>query len=126
MPSSPTRLLSLLPQIQMLLLPPPNTVGSADAALRSRDSLTAAQIGRILQQKPEIVIELKSLVADQLRQQGINTQADAITDEMLFGQIASNADLRANITLWLRARGYITEADLHRPLDDADDRAEDP
>jgi protein involved in polysaccharide export with SLBB domain len=81
-----------------------------------QNALTAAQINAVLQQKPEIVVELKSLVADQLTQQGINTQADSITDEMLFSQIASSADLRANITLWLRARGYISEADLQRSL----------
>ena len=81
-----------------------------------RNALTAAQINAVLQQKPEVVVELKSLVADQLTQQGISTQADSITDEMLFSQIASNADLRANITLWLRARGYISESDLQRIL----------
>src|ERR1700753_2861652 len=36
-----------------------------------RDSLTAAQIISILQQKPELVVELKSQVADQLQQQGV-------------------------------------------------------
>ncbi len=99
----------------------PNTTGSNDVDFSQHNSLTATQIGRILQQKPEILIELKSLVADQLRQQGINTQADAITDEMLFSQIASNADLRANITVWLRARGYVTEASLHASLVDPDE-----
>jgi len=62
-----------------------------------RNSLTAAQINAILQQKPEVVVELKSLVADQLTQQGVNTQADSITDEMLFSQIAASADLRAKL-----------------------------
>jgi hypothetical protein len=99
----------------------PNTTGSNDVDFSQHNSLTATQIGRILQQKPGILIELKSLVADQLRQQGINTQADAITDEMLFSQIASNADLRANITVWLRARGYVTEASLHDSLVDPDE-----
>ena len=89
---------------------------STTADSNSRNALTAAQINAVLQQKPEVVVELKSLVADQLTQQGINTQADSITDEMLFSQIASSADLRANITLWLRARGYISEADLQRSL----------
>jgi protein involved in polysaccharide export with SLBB domain len=99
----------------------PNATGPNDVDFSQRNSLTATQIGRLLQQKPEVVIELKSLVADQLRQQGINTQADAITDEMLFSQIASNADLRANITVWLRARGYVTEASLHASLVDPDE-----
>jgi protein involved in polysaccharide export with SLBB domain len=90
-----------------------------------RNSLTAAQINAILQQKPEIVVELKSLVADQLTQQGVTTQADSITDEMLFSQIASSADLRANITIWLRARGYISETDLHRGVADLDSDSDD-
>jgi protein involved in polysaccharide export with SLBB domain len=98
---------------------------SATADSNPRNALTAAQINAVLQQKPEVVVELKSLVADQLTQQGINTQADSITDEMLFSQIASSADLRSNITLWLRARGYVSEADLQRSLalanTDADD-----
>jgi len=103
------------------------TPASADSThssvsdLNSRNSLTAVQINAILQQKPEVIIELKSLVADQLQQQGINTQADSITDEMLFSQIATNADLRTNITLWLRARGYISATDLHRSLIAPDD-----
>ena len=98
---------------------------STTADSNPRNALTAAQINAVLQQKPEIVVELKSLVADQLTQQGINTQADSITDEMLFSQIASSADLRSNITLWLRARGYVSDADLQRSLalanTDADD-----
>jgi protein involved in polysaccharide export with SLBB domain len=89
---------------------------STTADSNPRNALTAAQINAVLQQKPEVVVELKSLVADQLTQQGISTQADSITDEMLYSQIASSADLRANITLWLRARGYISETDLQRNL----------
>ena len=98
---------------------------TASESTPRRNSLTAAQINAILQQKPEIVVELKSLVADQLTQQGINTQADSITDEMLFSQIASSADLRANITIWLRARGYISETDLHRNIPDIDSDSND-
>ncbi len=68
----------------------------------------------ILQQKPELVVELKSLVADQLQQQGIPAQADSITDEMLLSQISTNAALRSSITVWLRARGYVSAADMDR------------
>lgn len=85
----------------------------------SRNSLTAAQIDDVLERRPELVVELKSLVADQLQQQGINTQADSITDEQLFHQITVSADLRASITTWLRARGYISQSDLHRSTADA-------
>lgn len=87
-----------------------------DTRLGIRSSLTAGQIGEILQQKPEVVIEIKSLIAEQLQQQGSDTQADSISDEMLYRQISSSADLRSSITLWLRARGYISSADLQSAL----------
>jgi protein involved in polysaccharide export with SLBB domain len=104
---------------------PASGTSPSAASLSPRSVLSADQIDRILQQRPEVVIELKSLVAEQLQQQGINTQADAITDEMLFGQIATNADLRANITLWLRARGYVSETDLRRAGSDSLTQSED-
>jgi protein involved in polysaccharide export with SLBB domain len=91
------------------------------ASLGTRSSLTAGQIGAILQQKPEVVIEIKSLIAEQLQQQGRDTQADSISDEMLYRQISSSSDLRSSITLWLRARGYISNADLQRSLSEAAD-----
>jgi len=74
------------------------------------------QIISILQQKPELVPELKQLVADQLQQQGTTVQADSITDEMLFSQISANPALRASITIWLRARGYVSADDMDRLL----------
>ncbi|WP_263381606.1 SLBB domain-containing protein [Granulicella arctica] len=119
---------------QQSQLAPPNNDGMSDpgqssslAATNSvsddaslRNALTASQIDTILQQKPEVVIELKSFVSDQLQQQGVNTQADSITDEMLFNQIATRPDLRASITLWMRARGYASSADLHRSFSDSE------
>ena len=66
----------------------------------------------ILEENPEAVIEVKSLLADALRQKGLAVQADAITDEQLYTQIVTNSDVRANITYFLRARGYLSEADL--------------
>ncbi|HTZ57389.1 MAG TPA: SLBB domain-containing protein [Acidobacteriaceae bacterium] len=92
------------------------TSNSATSPLSDHTSLTAGQIISILQQKPDIVVELKSLVADQLQQQGVPAQADSITDEMLLSQITTNAALRANITIWLRTRGYVSEADMDRLL----------
>jgi protein involved in polysaccharide export with SLBB domain len=89
---------------------------SSASPFNQRTSLTASQIISILQQKPELVVELKSLVADQLQQQGIPTQADSISDEMLLNQIQTNAQLRASITVWLRARGYVSAAEMDRLL----------
>ena len=90
-------------------------------SVSSQNSLTAAQIISILQDKPEVVVELKSYAADQLQQQGIDANADSITDEMLYSQINSNADLRKNITLWLRGRGYVSDANSGRSISGGDD-----
>jgi protein involved in polysaccharide export with SLBB domain len=77
-------------------------------------SLTASQIVALVDAKPELGVELKKLMADQLEQQGDQIQEDSITDEMLYSRIASDANLRVTITNWLRARGYINETDLQR------------
>ena len=90
----------------------PDTV--AALAVPPRDSLTAAQIEAILQQRPELIVELKSLLAEQLQQQSINVLADAITDDQLFQQIALSSSLRASITQFLKARGYVSQLDLQR------------
>src|ERR1700727_2240899 len=55
---------------------------SRSSDFSARSSLTATQINSILQQRPELIVELKSLLADQLQQQGIEIQADSITSEM--------------------------------------------
>jgi protein involved in polysaccharide export with SLBB domain len=75
-------------------------------------SLSSDQIIRILQQNPDLVVELKSQVADRLQQQGTQVDANNITDQMLYNQIETNADLRTNITTFLRARGYVSSNDL--------------
>ncbi|HEX3472402.1 MAG TPA: SLBB domain-containing protein, partial [Silvibacterium sp.] len=66
----------------------------------------------VLQQQPDALIELKSLMADMAQQQGATLQADSITDQMLYSKIATSPELRANITVFLRARGYVTDAGL--------------
>src|SRR6266702_4624669 len=119
--TSPAPALSAAPDANGNIASSPGPVSNTS----SRDSLTAAQIYSFLQQRPEIVIDLKAFVADQLRQQGTDMQADAITDEMLFSQIASNATLRTSVTLWLRSRGYITEADIRRPAVSSEGQAND-
>ena len=74
--------------------------------------LPASQIISILQQRPEVVVELKSMVADWMQRQGAEVPADEITDEMLYSQIAGSADLRSSITTFLRARGYVSDDSL--------------
>lgn len=75
-------------------------------------ALSADQIINILQQSPDLVVELKSELADRLEQQGIQMDPNDISDEMLYNQISSNANLRTSITSVLRARGYVSEDDL--------------
>ena len=104
---------------------PSASPSSSATSLSAQPSLSAAQISAVLQRKPEVVIELKSFVADQAQQKGISLQADSITDEMLYTQIAASADLRASITLWLLARGYVSQSDLHRSLTNPDSEEND-
>jgi protein involved in polysaccharide export with SLBB domain len=109
--------------------PSSSTAGSytsaSSAGTPSADSaLSAAQIIELLRQKPELMIDLKNLAAEQLQAQGVAIQADSITDEMMLGKITSDASVRANITTWLRARGYVTTADIEQaksPMADSEE-----
>lgn len=75
-------------------------------------ALPADQIVSILQQNPELLAELKSQLADRLQQQGTEIDVADISDQMLFRQIATRPDLRANITMVLHSRGYVSDSDL--------------
>jgi protein involved in polysaccharide export with SLBB domain len=92
---------------------------AAMPAVSVRNSLSATQIDDILQQRPELMVELKSLLVDQLQQQNINVLADSISDEQLLQQIALSSSLRASITQFLNARGYVSQSDLQRSTLDA-------
>lgn len=89
-----------------------NTSTSSGSAAAPQSALSADQIINILQQSPDLVMELKTELSDRLGQQGVQIDPNDISDEMLYGQISSNADLRANITTVLRARGYVSSGDL--------------
>ena len=91
-----------------------NSTGNSTGRSDSNLVLSPSQILAIMQQDPEVTIELKSLLADASQQKGTPLQPDAITDEMLYTQIISSSDLRANITAFLRARGYISETEMQR------------
>jgi protein involved in polysaccharide export with SLBB domain len=77
-----------------------------------RTALSADQISAILEQSPDLVVELKSQLADRMQQQGVQIDENDISDEMLNDQIATNASLRASISTVLRARGYVADGDL--------------
>jgi len=78
-----------------------STLGGATTPLR----LSSDQIIQILEQSPDLVVEVKSQVADHLQQQGTPVDANDISDEMLYGQIATNADLRASVSTIQRGGG---------------------
>jgi protein involved in polysaccharide export with SLBB domain len=83
-----------------------------------RSAMTEAQIDDLLQQRPELMVDLKTILSDQLQLRGTNILADSITDEQLLSQIAASVTLRASITNWLRARGYVSQVDLDRSSED--------
>jgi protein involved in polysaccharide export with SLBB domain len=74
--------------------------------------LTARQIFNLIEDKPEVVVELKQLLADTLPQQGVSIDPNSITDEMLYRQIASSREVRTTITLFLRGRGYVSDEEI--------------
>lgn len=69
------------------------------------------EIMHVLEQNPDLIVELKSLVAEKAQEQGSQLSADEITDEMLYRQITDNANLRVGIVAFLRARGYLSMTD---------------
>lgn len=77
----------------------------------SQISLSAPQIMAVLSNRPEVIVELKDLMAETL-QGGV--QADTISDEMLYNQIVTDKEFRQRISMFLRARGYVTDADAQR------------
>ncbi len=95
------------------------SVGAPATATVGQDAgtgvvLSAAQIETILQERPEVVVELKSYLADSLSQQGTPVQPDSITDEALYSQIATSREVRAGVTAFLRARGFVSDEELQR------------
>jgi len=88
-------------------------------------ALPADRIIELLREKPELLIEVKKVAAERLQAQGVDVQEDSITDELLFSKIVSDANLRSGLTLWLRARGYVSDADIQQAravsLDDEED-----
>jgi protein involved in polysaccharide export with SLBB domain len=100
---------------------------SSDAMLSNLNTpgapLPADQIIQILQQNPDLLMEVKAQVADHLQQQGTQVTASDISDEMLYNQISTNDSVRADITTFLQARGYAPQGGLRTsgglPQDDS-------
>ncbi len=92
-----------------------NATGSNGGSGTSKNSdgiLTAGQIIAIVQVRPELIVDIKQVMADYLEQQGNPVQVDSITDDMLYRGIASDAGLRGAISVWLRARGYVLDSNF--------------
>ncbi len=134
-PSLPTGLPSALPSAQLPATTPAATSAEDDKAnaknsnnggsvsLNSTGTLTASQIIAIVQARPELIVDIKQVMADYLEQQGSPAQVDSITDDMLFRGIGSDAGLRGAISIWLQARGYVSESDFDKS--DLDPRSSD-
>ncbi len=98
--------------LRTIAAPPHNAIATSSNLDAPVASLPADQIIRILQQNEILLMDVKSQVADRLQQQGTQIEATDITDEMLYNQIATNASVRANVTTYLRARGYVPQGGL--------------
>ena len=75
-------------------------------------ALSARQLVTMMRSNPELMVEVKSLVAEHAQQEGKTIQADSLTDEEVYAQVYSNRQLRENLTAFLRARGYVSEEDI--------------
>ncbi len=79
--------------------------------------LSTNQIISILHRTPEVIVDLKHVMVEFFFKRGIAVQENSITDEMLFSNIATNAALRQTISVWLRARGYASDADFDSSME---------
>lgn len=85
---------------------------SNEAATTTSQTMPAEQLIQILRGSPEIMVEVKSVITDAAQQQGVSVQPDALTDQEVYARITTSAQLRASVTQFLRARGYVSEAEI--------------
>ena len=90
----------------------------SDSADRTA-TMPAAQLIALLRDNPEMMVEVKSMIADAAQQRGQAVQADSLTDQQVYQQIAASSELRANLTQFLRARGYISEEEIQEAQEQA-------
>jgi len=125
-PNLPTGLPSTLPSAPLSPTTPTSTTSEDDKTNNAKNNssgtgvsqssngvLTTSQIIAIVQARPELIVDIKQVMADYLEQQGNPVQVDSITDDMLYKGIASDAGLRGAISIWLQARGYVTGSDFN-------------
>jgi protein involved in polysaccharide export with SLBB domain len=75
-------------------------------------SLSADVVIQTLQQNPDLLMQVKSQVADRLQQQGTDVQASDISDDMLYNEISTNASIRTGVATFLQSQNYLSPGDL--------------
>ena len=69
--------------------------------------LSTAEIMSLLNEQPELMVEMKAVAATRLSRDGTPLQDEDVTDERLYSEISTNTELRTAISNFLRARGYV-------------------
>lgn len=105
-----------LPSTLAQQVPPATNTETATMDSSTDVSLPAAAIIGILRTRPELVIDVKRVAAEAMQARGVDVSEDSITDEMLFSQISTDAEVRRTLTSYLWSRGYISQADLERSV----------
>jgi protein involved in polysaccharide export with SLBB domain len=77
-------------------------------------SMPAAALMQVLRNNPDVMVEVKSAIADEAQQQGVSVRSDTLTDQQVYSMLETSASLRAGVTQFLRARGYISDADIEQ------------
>lgn len=72
-----------------------------------QQALTSTEIINALQLNPDLLSDLKSQLAERLQRQGVQVDANEISDQNLFAQIATDASLRDSVITVMQARGVI-------------------
>lgn len=89
--------------------------GSAYAPMNPQlpASLTTAQIASVLQRNADAMVEVKEYVADLINRDSttMTVQSDEISDQTLYSDLANSAELRAEVTTFLSARGYVSDGE---------------
>lgn len=86
----------------------PDSTSTAESA-RNSLSLSPDQLIRLLRSNPEMMVEAKSLLGDSIGDSSPDSQPGNPSDDELFSSVLQSPDVRARLTRFLLARGYIDE-----------------
>ena len=82
----------------------------SDETMR-QPSLSADRLIELLQEHPDTMDTVRTVVAKRLEDQGHFVTEEDITDDVLFARIREDQTLRVALTGELKTRGYLTEED---------------